>query len=137
MYTHIHFQYKLQISYEFSLRYPNEDEFAFQNAWNMLSRRAVNVFESYYATKFKSSWTKDIDQLLVLLKMLPTKAAGKNLAQIESSFAKAEQKLIIFRMVKLLYFNIIILVCLLLKMLININWFRVEKLSIDGLGAKW
>lgn len=42
----IHIEYKLQVSYEFSLRYPNVDEFAFQNAWKILSERAVNVFES-------------------------------------------------------------------------------------------
>lgn len=77
------------------------DDFAFRNAWDMLSERAVKLFESHYATKFNSSWTSDIDPLLVLLKMLPTKAAGKRLALIESSFNKAEQKLIVFRVVRL------------------------------------
>lgn len=100
-------------TYEFSLRCPNVDEFAFQNAWKILSERAVNVFESHYGTKFNSAWTKDIDQLLVLLKMLPVKAAGKKLALIESTFSKAEQKLIVFRTVRTLDFKNDILNCLL------------------------
>lgn len=78
----------------------------FRNAWNTLSKHAVDVYESHFNTKFTSSWTKDIDQLLVLLKLLPAKAAGKNLASIESSFAKAEQKLIVFRTVSRIILSI-------------------------------
>lgn len=88
--------------YEFSLRYPNVSENAFDNAWKKLSMRAVGVFESYYQTKFNSSWSKEISHLLVLLKMFPVKASGKKLSLIESSYKKAEKKLIVFREVVLL-----------------------------------
>lgn len=87
----------IKVLYEFSLRYPNVSDNAFDHAWKKLSMRAVDVFENYYQTKFISSWSKDISNLLVLLKMFPAKASGTNFSLIESSFKKAEKKLIVFR----------------------------------------
>lgn len=89
------------MAYEFGLRFPNAKQDAFENAWNKLSVRAISVFESHFETNFGIVWSKEISQLLAILKMLPARASGKNMSFIESSFKKAEKKLIVFREVSI------------------------------------
>lgn len=59
----------LQVSYEFRLGSSNAKQDAFKNAWNKLSVRAIDVFDSHFGTTFKTTWSKDISQLLAILEM--------------------------------------------------------------------
>lgn len=71
----------------------------FSNKWNKLSARVNDVVTSHYGININTLWSTEIGSLLGLLKILPAKAVGKKIAMIESSFKKAEQKLIVFRQV--------------------------------------
>lgn len=59
----------------------------------------IGLLKSHYDIDTNSPWSEGITQLLGLMKILPAKAVGKKLAQIENAFKKAEQKLIVFRKV--------------------------------------
>lgn len=85
--------------YTILIRYPNVDINAFRDAWDKLSTRVIEFFKTHYGVDFQCSWSHDIAEFLVLLKMLPAKAAGAKISVIESSYKKAEQNLIVFRKV--------------------------------------
>lgn len=88
----------LQISYDFSLRFPDADVSSLMNWWQQYSSRMMCVLKSHYKQTYHSLWPDQINDLLVLLKMLPAKAKGKNLDSIQT-FKKAVTKLIVFRKV--------------------------------------
>lgn len=82
------------------MRYPHVQKDAFDIAWKKLSGSITDIYKTHYGAEFQSAWSTEISHLMALLKMLPAKASGKNMSSIESSFAKAEQRLIVFREVK-------------------------------------
>lgn len=88
-----------KVLYEFSLRYPHVKENAFRCTWDKLSAQVFDFYKSQYGVDFECPWSEDIAIILALLKMLPTKAVGGKMSAIESSYKKAEQKLVVFRKV--------------------------------------
>lgn len=87
------------------MRYPHVKKNDFEDAWNKLNVNAIEILHSHYGAKFSTPWSQDVAPILAMLKLLPTKPTGKNVALMESLFTKAANKLIVFREVCLIVFN--------------------------------
>lgn len=95
----------LQISYEFSLQYPGILHDAFETSWQIFSQRVVDILKTHYKKSIIKDWSNEIIELLALYKMLPAKVTPNNMTTVEE-FAKAVDKLIVFREVRMQYFFI-------------------------------
>lgn len=90
----------LQILFDFSVRYKEIDCNAFLDTWPTHSVRLNDILKDQYESSIYTMWTEDIQDLLILLKLLPAKTNGRNLLSVES-FNKATEKLFVFRKVRL------------------------------------
>lgn len=84
--------------FDFSVRYANIDSNAFLDSWPIYSSRLNDILKNQYASDVHTMWSADIQDLLILLKLLPARTNGRNLLSVES-FSKATEKLFVFRKV--------------------------------------
>lgn len=89
-----------QILLDFSLRYKDIDCDAFLDSWPTNNVRLNDILTNQYETSVYTMWSQDIQDLLILLKLLPAKSNGRNLLSVQA-FNKATEKLFVFRKVHL------------------------------------
>lgn len=73
------------------------DHDAFVKCWPVYSERLNDILAVEFSSSIRTEWSKDIQDVLVLLKLLPPK--GKSSTLPFKSFNKAIAKLIVFRKV--------------------------------------
>lgn len=65
--------------------------------WPKYSSKLKNVLDSSdKSSDFATMWSEDIEQVLILLKLLPLVQTGRNTAPKRANFQEATKKLIIF-----------------------------------------
>lgn len=87
-----------QILFDFSHRFSDSDCDAFLGSWPEYRVRLKEILRNQYQASIRTTWSEDISDLLILLKLNPARANGRNLLTIES-FNKAIEKLFVFRKV--------------------------------------
>lgn len=93
----------LQILKEFELAYPNVNASAFLDKWLAISPQIRNILFSHYQKgNFKTDWPADVENILVLLKMFPSRQVGRNVIASDSNFKKALEEFIHFEPVRII-----------------------------------
>lgn len=70
---------------------------SFIEKWPSFSSRLKIMFESQYKSQlFATMWSTDVENILILLKLFPFKATGRNNVASASTFPNAIKKLIVF-----------------------------------------
>lgn len=95
-----------KIRLEYSERYRNEagsNENGLSDKWSIYSTK----LKDYYSEKVKerhyiTRWPDDIEDFLLLLKLLPSKQAGRNIAATVENFNKASEMFITFELVDII-----------------------------------
>lgn len=72
----------------------------FLDQWPNLRKRLNYILNNQYKSSIQTLWPKDIQDILILLKLVHTKATGRNLQSIVG-FNKSIDKLIVFREVRI------------------------------------
>lgn len=69
----------------------------FCNNWQRISTGLSAVInDQYQSSMFFTNWSKDIEDILVLLKLLPSNRVGKNALANRDTFYKSSEKLVVF-----------------------------------------
>lgn len=90
---------------EFANEFKNINASAMLEKWEIYAPRLTNILKNGYNQKtFKTEWFSDIEDVLILLKLLPTKQIGRNVIASESTFKKSVGKLIEFLPVNRKYY---------------------------------
>lgn len=71
----------------------------FLDQWPNLRKRLNNILHNQYKSSIQTLWPQDIQDILILLKLVHSKATGRNLQSI-LGFNNSIDKLIIFREVR-------------------------------------
>lgn len=96
---------------------PNVNAYAFLNKWSTISPQIRNILSSHYQKgNFKTDWSEDVENILVLLKMFPSRQVGRNVIASDSNFKKALEEFIHFEPVKLAKISLKIIY-------LNVNFF--------------
>lgn len=91
-----------QILFEFEDRFKDVSSQSFVENWNKYSTAIQALFESQYDTSaFVTTWPRDIENILALLKLFPSSKVGKHCLANRATFHKASNKLFVFRTVNI------------------------------------
>lgn len=88
------FYIKLQILHDFTVRFPEANAGGFIEDWPFYAQNIKKVFYESYYQKIDTLWSDDIEELLVVLKLLPAKA-GQKVASGVLPFNRAIDKFIV------------------------------------------
>lgn len=70
---------------------------SFIEKWPSFSSRLKHMFESQFKSHlFATMWSTEVENLLILLKLFPFKATGRNNVTPSTAFSNAIKKLIVF-----------------------------------------
>lgn len=75
--------------------FPNAKSGAFLELWPQYEPHLKDILSQDYKLCVQTVWPRGIENILILLKLLPAKSVGRN-AQNVLSFNKAINKLIVF-----------------------------------------
>lgn len=64
--------------------------------WATYSERFREILTQNYESSIHTMWSKEVEDILVILKLFPAKAGGRNAASGITSFNKTIDKLIVF-----------------------------------------
>lgn len=80
---------------EFELANPNTNASAFFDFWPSFGPQLRDVFVNHYKQKqISTDWCREIEDVLVLLKMFPCRQVGRNFIATDAAFMKSIDKLI-------------------------------------------
>lgn len=87
----------LQIDFEFGVIYKNNDPNVFVTNWPTYASKLKNLMKVEYKSQmFVTKWPPEIEDLFMLLKLLPFKSNGRNGAASAATFRDSIQKLVVF-----------------------------------------
>lgn len=84
----------MQILFEFEIRHPDVIANILLETWPQMSTNIHGVIPSY-CNNFATAWQKDIENILMLLKLFPANNIGKYSKGTVKTFEKATEKFII------------------------------------------
>lgn len=94
----------LQILFDFELRCRNVDTEAFVKIWPEFSTKWKNILrQNKQADQYATMWSDDIDQFLIMMRLLPPGARGRNQVAQRQNFHSAIDKMIVFNKVSVLF----------------------------------
>lgn len=96
---------------DYNLRFMEHNANNLLNNWALYSKRLNEMLTTVYNSHIYTQWSKDIQDILILLKLLPAKMDTKKVATLES-FNKAIEKTISFSKGKYFRSGPMIQVCL-------------------------
>lgn len=86
---------------DFEIQFPDCFHHAFCDTWLIKGTKLGDVLNAEYGRHtFATKWPEIVENLLILLKLLPAKNGRKGSVEV---FKKAIQKLIVFRKVNCIY----------------------------------
>lgn len=86
----------------FIQQYDAIDEHVFIQKWPEYKNKLRYVFVTQYKSmSYQTDWNEEIDDLFILIRLLPARAVGKNTSGSCLSFQNAIDKLIVFREVRI------------------------------------
>lgn len=87
--------YSFQILKEFELANPEINATAFIDKWTMFGPQLRDILTNHYKVQtFTTDWPKDVEDILVLLKMFPARQVGRNVIASDTTFKKSVDQLI-------------------------------------------
>lgn len=96
-------KYYLKILQEFEYANPNIDAAAFINKWpEMWAQFRYILIDHYKVNTFTTDWSEEVENILVLLKMFPSKQVGKNVIASNINFNKSVESFLHFEPVSLM-----------------------------------
>lgn len=86
-----------QMTTEFELAHPTVNASAFLNKWPAIFPQLRNILRVHYREmNFKTDWSEDVENILVLLKMFPSRQIGRNVIASDATFKKSVEQFIHF-----------------------------------------
>lgn len=69
----------------------------FINSWQRFAVGLNDVIDKqYFSSKFYTNWAEDVENIIALLKLLPSSKVGRNALATRETFYNATDKLIVF-----------------------------------------
>lgn len=81
--------------FDFGQQFPDADSNGFIKNWALISNEMKKVLKEYYRSDINTLWTDEVEQLLILMKILPARASQKT-KKTALPFVKAIDRLIVF-----------------------------------------
>lgn len=85
---------------DFSQHFSDVDSHAFLDTWSEFAEKLKKVHQQSYKSDIDTEWSDDIENFLILLKLLPLSSGRKGQLATRLSFQNAIRKLIVFSKVK-------------------------------------
>lgn len=90
---------KIQVLLDFAQHFSDIDSNAFLDTWSAFGEKLKEVHQQSYNSNIDTEWSDDVENFLILLKLLPKSPGRKGLAT-RVSFQNTIRKLIVFSKVK-------------------------------------
>lgn len=86
-----------QMTTEFELANPTVKASAFLDKWPAIFPQLRNILREHYRERnFKTDWSENVESILVLLKMFPSRQIGRNVIASDATFKKSVEQFIHF-----------------------------------------